>query len=91
MEWGISDHTYLDDLGQSWSYQVCTFSFGAVDITGASTVHLRGDKSLQIKTVAGGGIYIGADFILDGGDADTESGYGDDLSLIHGEVEVLKN
>ena len=72
----ITDHIYTDDYGQAWPYQVCTFSFGAVDIKGASLVKLRGDKSLQIKTVAGGDIYLGADFILDGGDADTDTGYG---------------
>ena len=31
---------------------------------------------MQIKTVAGGDIYLGADFILDGGDADIDTGYG---------------
>ena len=72
----ITDHTYVDDFGQSWSYQVCTFNFGMVDIRGASKVTLRGDKSLMIQTVAGGDVYLGADFILNGGDADTITGYG---------------
>ena len=72
----IEDHSYLDDLGQSWSYQTCTFNFGLVSVRGASRFVLRGDKPLIIKTVAGGDVYIGADMILDGGDAASDSGYG---------------
>ena len=39
-------------------------------------VILRGDKPLVIQTVAGGDFYTAADFILDGGDASSTSGYG---------------
>ena len=37
---------------------------------------MLGDKPLIIRTVANGDISIGADFILDGGDASTQDGYG---------------
>ena len=72
----FSDHIYTDDYGKAWPYQLCTFNFGEVDIRGASQVILRGDKPLVIKTVAGGDVYLGADLILNGGDADTITGYG---------------
>ena len=72
----FSNLQYVDNLGQTWPYTVCSFQFGAIDISGASRVNLRGDKPLILETVAGGNIFIGADFILDGGDADSESGYG---------------
>ena len=68
--------TYVDNMGQSWPYEVCTFKFGNIDIGGASRVLLRGDKSLVLETVAGGNVYLGVDFVMDGGDADTEAGYG---------------
>ena len=51
---------------------------------------MRGDKPLMIQTVAGGDVYLGVDLILDGGDADTETGYGGKPGLIHGEVGVRK-
>ena len=72
----ISNLTYVDNMGQSWPYRVCTFKFGNIDISGASKVLLRGDKSLVLETVAGGNVYLGVDFVLDGGDADSETGYG---------------
>ena len=72
----FEEHSYLDDLGQTWSYETCTFNFGTVNIRGASEIILRGDKPLIIRTVAGGDVYIGADMILDGGDASLDSGYG---------------
>ena len=73
---GITRLTHVDNMGQSWPYEVCTFKFGNIDIGGASRVLLRGDKSLVLETVAGGNVYLGVDFVMDGGDADTETGYG---------------
>ncbi|MEC7542831.1 MAG: LamG domain-containing protein, partial [Verrucomicrobiota bacterium] len=68
--------SYLDGMGQTWDYEICTFTFSEFSITGASSITLRGDKPLVIRTVAGGDVTIGADMILDGGDASTENGYG---------------
>ena len=51
---------------------------------------LIADKPLIIKTVAGGDVYIGADMILDGGDAASDSGYEETCSTL-GEVEARKN
>ena len=72
----ITDHTYIDNLGQSWNYKVCTFTFSQVSIVGESSVRLTGDKPLIIKTVAGGDIRIHSDLNLDGGDASEHNGYG---------------
>ena len=68
--------SYLDGMGQTWDYEICTLTFSEFSITGASSITLRGDKPLVIRTVAGGDVTIGADMILDGGDASTENGYG---------------
>ncbi|MEK9634882.1 MAG: hypothetical protein VW622_13670, partial [Opitutae bacterium] len=72
----FSTHTYVDSQGRSWEYEICTFAFGQVRLTGGTEVILRGDKSLSIQTVASGEIYLEADFNLDGGDASNEDGYG---------------
>ena len=72
----FSTHTYADSQGRSWEYEICTFAFGQVRLTGETEVILRGDKSLSIQTVASGEIYLEADFNLDGGDASNEDGYG---------------
>ena len=45
-------------------------------MTGDSSIELLGDKPLILRTVAGGDILVGADMILDGGDASNENGYG---------------
>ena len=87
----ITDHTYVDNLGQSWNYKVCTFTFSQVSIVGESSVRLTGDKPLIIKTVAGGDIRIHSDLNLDGGDASNIMDMVDSESLIHGAVEALKN
>ena len=72
----ITPHTFTDNLGQNWEYEICSFTFSQISINGGSQVKLLGDKPLILKTVAGGNIFIGADFILDGGDASNENGYG---------------
>ena len=72
----FSSHSYTDSVGMTWEYGVCTFTFGQVRLSGETTVVLRGDRSLSIKTVAGGEIFIGSDLVLDGGDASAENGYG---------------
>ena len=87
----FEEHSYLDDLGQTWSYETCTFNFGTVNIRGASEIILRGDKPLIIRTVAGGDVYIGADMILDGGDASLDSGYGGRPVLNPWRGEVQRN
>ena len=68
--------SYLDGMGQTWDYQTCSFTFSEFSITGSSTIILKGDKPLILRTVAGGDLTVGADMILDGGDASTENGYG---------------
>ena len=82
--------SYLDGMGQTWDYEICTFTFSEFSITGASSITLRGDKPLVIRTVAGGDVTIGADMILDGGDASTENGYGVVRFSIHGVEEVQR-
>ena len=72
----FSDHSYFDSIGVNWDYGICTFTFGQVRLSGETEVILRGDRSLSINTVAGGEIFIGADLVLDGGDASQENGYG---------------
>ena len=65
----FTDHSYTDSIGLNWNYGVSTFIFGQVRLSGDTNVVLRGDRSLSVKTVAGGEIYVGADLLLDGGDA----------------------
>ena len=72
----FSSHSYIDNLGQNWDYEVCSFTFSQISITGESNIQLLGDKPLILKTVAGGDILIQADMNLDGGDASLENGYG---------------
>ena len=72
----FSSHTFTDGLGQKWNYELCSFTFSQISIIGESSVTLRGDKPLVLKTVAGGNITIHADMNLDGGDASQETGYG---------------
>ena len=71
----FSEHSYTDDLGQKWDYRVCTFNLVLLT-SGELAMWCFGEISLIIKTVAGGDVYLGADFILDGGDASMETGYG---------------
>ncbi len=72
----FTPQTYVDNLGQSWNFESCSFTFSQISITGESTVRLLGDKPLILKTVASGDVRIHADMILDGGDASTANGYG---------------
>ena len=64
----FSDHSYTDSLGLNWNYGVSTFTFAQVRLSGDTNILLRGDRSLSVKTVAGGEIYIGSDLLLDGGE-----------------------
>ena len=34
----FSSHTYVDSQGQSWDYEICTFAFGQVRLTGSTKV-----------------------------------------------------
>ena len=72
----ISNHTYIDDSGLPWDYEVSNFLFTQVRLSGEAKVILKGDRSLSIQTVSSGEIFIGTDLILDGGDASDENGYG---------------
>ena len=68
--------TYTNNLGQNWHFEICTFTFSQISITGESEITLLGNKPLVLKTVAGGDIRIDSDMILDGGDASNVNGYG---------------
>ena len=72
----FSNTTFSYGESDPWSYQICTFTFTHVNIGPDVNVILRGDKPLVIQTVAGGDFYTASDFILDGGDASSTTGYG---------------
>ena len=62
--------------GDSWTYEICTFTFTHVKIGPEVEIILRGNRPLKIQTVAGGEFYCAADLLLDGTDASLTNGYG---------------
>ncbi|MEL0098795.1 MAG: LamG domain-containing protein, partial [Opitutae bacterium] len=74
---GVTTSTsFKHGVEDPWNYEICTFTFTHINIGPEVEVILRGDKPLSIQTVAGGDIIIATDFILDGENASTDSGYG---------------
>ncbi|MDG1173025.1 MAG: discoidin domain-containing protein, partial [Opitutales bacterium] len=72
----IGSSSYTDGEGYIWNVPTFTFSFGEVNLGPEVRIILRGDKPMIIQTLAGGNFYTAADFVLDGGDASKENGYG---------------
>ena len=62
-------------------YQTCTFTFDSINLASGSTVTLRGENSLILKTRNHGNISIGTNLNANGGDSEvTPLGYSSSLS-----------
>ena len=74
-----TSHSYVDDSGLTWNYEVSNFIFSQFRLGSETKVILKGNRPLSIQTVSNGEIYIGSDLILDGGNASDKT----DMEAMH--------
>ena len=67
----VSKRTYYDDIGNSYSYEICTFNFDQLSLAGSLEVVITGDASLEIKVSQDS--HIGVPLFLNGANGGSET------------------